>query len=252
MTPGKFHMLRQTKARTVHPEPRNDDTNSAEAAPEKSVALIETFEGSILLARGSIALVSVVGLLVGTVLAPEKTQIITGMTASHLVFGRAAGMTFGYTLGLGHDLVVPINILIETVLVMLFYPLFVFSWRRVVVIPALKTFMDHTQAAAEAHQDKIRRYGMIGLLVFVWLPFWMTGPLVGCIIGFFLGLKGWVNLGIVLTGTYVAILGYAFLLKDLHDRAAAVGPYASFVLLGAIILVVIGAHLLGRRNQKKE
>lgn len=236
----------------MDPDNRNKDTHTTEETPEQKVVLIETFEGSILLAGSSIALVSVVGLLVGTVLAPEKTQIITGMTASHLVFGRAAGMTFGYTLGLGHDLVVPINILIETVLVMIFYPLFVFSWRRVVVFPSLKTFMDRSQAAAEAHQGKIRRYGIIGLFVFVWLPFWMTGPLVGCIIGFFLGLRGWVNLGIVLTGTYVAILGYALLLKDLHDRAAAVGPYATFVLLGAIILVVIGAHLLGRRNQKKD
>jgi len=236
----------------VLPDNGNKEGRPNEEDPAHKVPLIETFEGSILLAGGSIAIVSVVGLLVGSVLSPEKIQIITGMTASHLVFGRAAGMTFGYTLGLGHDLVVPINMLIETVLVMLFYPLFVFSWRRVVVIPALKSFMDRTQAAAEAHQDKIRRYGIIGLFVFVWLPFWMTGPLVGCIIGFFLGLRGWMNLAIVLAGTYVAILGYAFLLKDLHDRAASVGPYASFVLLGAIIAVVIGAHLLGRRNQKKK
>jgi len=235
----------------VHPGDRNNETEPAEENPAQKVALIETFEGSILLAGSSIAIVSVIGLLVGTVLFPEKMQVITGMTASHLVFGRAAGMTFGYTLGLGHDLVVPINMIIETVLVLLFYPLFVFSWRRVVVVPALKTFFGRTQAAAEAHQDKIRRYGIIGLFVFVWFPFWMTGPLVGCVIGFFLGLRGWVNLGIVLTGTYVAILGYAFLLKDLHNRASAVGPYASFVLLGAIIIVVIGAHLLGRRNQKK-
>lgn len=52
------------------------------------------------------------------------------MTATNIIFGRAAGISVGYTMGLDHIVVVTVNMLIETILVLLFYPLFVLSWRR--------------------------------------------------------------------------------------------------------------------------
>lgn len=238
-----------------HPNEEETRTSPEEEPPETNHVevgkLIDSFEGSVLLAGLLIGLGSVICILLGTFFDPENTQIIIGMTASHVMFGRAAGMSFGYTLGLGHNLVVPINMLIETILVMLFYPLFVFSWRRLVIIPSLKNLMDRTREAAEKHEDKIRRYGILGLFIFVWFPFWMTGPLVGCIIGFLMGLRPWLNLSVVLSGTFMAICSYAILLKGLHDKVHAVSPYAPFVLLGIIILLFGGAHLLSGRKKKK-
>ena len=111
--------------------------------------------------------------------------------------------------------------------------------------------MERTRSAAETNQEKIRRYGIFGLFIFVWLPFWMTGPLVGCIIGFFIGLKAWLNLTVVLAGTYVAICGYALILKKLHDHVIDIGPYAPSVLLGVIILLFGGIQLRGRRKKAK-
>jgi hypothetical protein len=50
----------------------------------------------------------------------------------------------------------------------------------------------------------------------VFVPFWMTGPVVGAIIGVLLGLKPRVNLAVVLSATYVAIFLWALLLDELH------------------------------------
>jgi uncharacterized membrane protein len=152
---------------------------------------------------------------------------------------------------MGHGPVIVINALIETVLVLLFYPLFVLSWRHVVFLSILQKTMARAREAAERHQDKIRRYGIIGLFIFVWLPFWMTGPLVGCIIGFFLGLRPWLNLTVVLLGTYAAICGYALLLKELYTSVAKFGPYAPLFLLAAIIGILAIAHwFAGRRKPR--
>jgi uncharacterized membrane protein len=116
------------------------------------------------------------------------------MTATNIIFGRAAGMSFGYAGGLGHCMVMPVNMPVATILVFLFYPLFVFSRQRLRVIKVFKNLMDRTREAAEAHRDTIRKYGILGLITFAWLPFWLTGPLVGCVIGLMLGLRPLLNL----------------------------------------------------------
>lgn len=171
------------------------------------------------------------------------------MTVSHIFFGRIAGISFGYTMGLGHFPVVSINILIETFLVMLFYPLFVFGLRKLVVFPSLGKLMDRTHRAAETHREKIERYGYIGLFLFVWFPFWMTGPLVGCTIGFILGMNPWTNLSVVLGGTYMAVCTYSLLLKGVYDRVQQWGPWAAIIILSIIMVIFGGVHLIFTRQK---
>lgn len=172
------------------------------------------------------------------------------MTATGIMFGRAACMAFGYPLGLGHATVISICIIIETILVLVFYPLFVFSWRHLVVLKWFKGIFERTQRAAEMHKDKIQRYGVIGLFAFVWFPFWMTGPVVGSVIGFLLGLPVWLNMTVVLAGTSAAILGWAFLLRQLHAHVASYSPYAAMILMALLGVIIILGHLLHRPPRK--
>ena len=213
--------------------------------------LLKSPEGRILVTGVVMAVLYIAGVALSSLWDPETAQVIVGMTATHILFGRAAGMSFGYSLGLGHGSVVPVNMLIETVMVLLFFPLFVFSWRRLLIIQSLKDIMDRLHEAADTHRDSIHRYGIIGLMAFVWFPFWMTGPLVGCILGFFIGLRPWLNLTIVLAGTYLAIASWAVLLREIHDRVAAFSPYAPVILLAIVIVIVFSAHLLSRGKKKE-
>ena len=59
-------------------------------------------------------------------------------------------MTFGYALDYGHAIVVLVNLAIETVMIMLLYPLFVFSVRKLMVINPLKGFMHRMHETAMA------------------------------------------------------------------------------------------------------
>ena len=151
-------------------------------------------------------------------------------------------MTYGYTEGLKHSTVIPICIILETIYVLIFYPLFVFSWRRLLVVNRLKNVFKRTQRAAETHTDKVQKYGVIGLFVFVWFPFWMTGPVVGSVIGFLLGLRIWLNMTVVLAGTYAAIVGWAFVAR----HVASYSSYAAMVLIALLVFVIIVRHLLYR------
>ena len=216
--------------------------------------LLTSSEGCLLLIGVALAFIYTFWLGIKLLFSPDESQLLIGMTATALMFGRAAAMAFGYTVGLGHSVVIPICIIIETILVLIFFPLFVFSWQHLLVIKWLKNTFDRIQKSAETHKDKVQKYGVAGVFVFVWFPFWMTGPVVGSAIGFLLGLRLWLNMTVVLAGTYVAIIGWAFLLRQFHQQVASYSSYAAMVLMALLIFVIIVAHLLYRtlhENKKK-
>ncbi|MCI0498581.1 MAG: small multi-drug export protein [Planctomycetales bacterium] len=180
------------------------------------------------------------------VLSIERFHALIAMTAAEVVFGRITCMALGYSTGFSHVEVVLISMFLETVLVMVSYPVFVFIWRQLLVIKWLKKSSDKIRRAAERHKETIRRYGAIGIFIFVWLPFWMTGPVVGCMIGYLLGLRVWVNITTALAGTYVAILGWAYLLRQLHEKTISYSSYAIVAVAVLIAAVMMGLSLRQR------
>ena len=215
-------------------------------------SLLKTPEGHILVTGLVVGVLYVAWIALNGLWEPKRAQIFVAMTATHVLFGRAAGMSFGYTVNLGHITVILTSMTIESIVLLIFYPLFVFSWRHLLVFPILKKTMDRLHQAAEKHRKLIYRYGLFGLFAFVWFPFWMTGSLVGCIIGFLLELRPWVTIGVVLGGGYMAIVSWSFLLHTLHDQAAGFSPYASLSILAILILLALIGSFIGRNKQQKD
>lgn len=211
--------------------------------------LVKTTEGRILVLGVAAAILGfiVMGLLFFW--SPEASRMFGIMSFANAFFGRAVSMSLGYAGGYDHALVVPVNMWMETVFVLLFYPLFVFSVRKLVVFPSLKRFLDRTHEVAERHHEKVRRYGTLGLFIFVWFPFWMTGPVVGAAIGYLLGFQAWLTLSIVLAGTYIAILGWAWLLFDIHTRAAVLGSWVPAVVVAILVLIALAGYWLNPRRK---
>ena len=227
-------------------EPNSEQRNQLKAT------LLTSSEGRLLLIGVTLAFIYTFWLGVKLLFSPEESQVLIGITATEIMFGRATAMAFGYSIGLGHSTVIPICIIIETILVLIFYPLFVFSWRHLLVIKRLKNIFERTHKAAETHKDKVQKYGIIGLFFFVWFPFWMTGPVVGCVIGFLLGLQAWLNITVVLAGTYAAIFGWAFFLRQLHEQVASYSSYAAMVLMALLVIIIIVGQLLHRTLQENK
>ncbi len=187
---------------------------------------------------------------IGWHLFPDSVLPYAIMTGLNLIIGREAGMSFGYANGFDHAHVVPLNILIETIQVLVIYPLFVLSTRQLIKLRTLQPFITRIHRAAESRGGMVRKFGIAGLFVFVFAPFWMTGPVVGAIIGFLIGLRPWVNLAVVLTSTYVAIGVWALLLNELNVWAATVNQFAPYALFLAIVLIAAAMHLLSRHRDR--
>ena len=208
--------------------------------------LLTSSEGRILLIGVFLASAYIFWLGIRLLMAPTEFHVLAAMTAMDIMFGRAAAMAYGYSQQLEHAKVISICMLIEAILVLIVYPLFVFSWQHLLVVKGLKKIFDRIRKAAEAHKDKVQRYGIIGLFAFVWFPFWMTGPVVGCVIGFLLGLRAWINITVVVAGSCLAILVWGIFLSRFHDSVAAYSPQAAMVMMILLIVVIVVGSLLHR------
>ncbi|UCD70221.1 MAG: small multi-drug export protein [Betaproteobacteria bacterium] len=185
----------------------------------------------------------VIVLGIGWLFFPELTLVFIAMTGLNWLIGRAAGMSFGYASNLSHAAVIPANMVIETIQVLLVYPLFVLSVENLLDLPRLKPIFSKLRTAAQARSGAVSNFGIAGLFIFVFMPFWMTGPAVGSIIGFLLGIRPWVNMVVVLSSTYVAICLWGLLLNELNVWASTFGHLAPFALVVAIILLVLGGRV---------
>jgi len=231
---------------------RELERNASGGGERRQAGLLTSQEGRILLLGLLLAALYSTWLALDCPGVSEKPQEFVAMTGTQVIFGRVAGMSFGYAMDIGPGVVVLFSMFIESVLVLLFYPLFVLTWRHLLVIKLLGNFMERTRKAAEAHRDVVIRFGIPGLMFFVWFPFWMTGPLVGSVIGFMLGLRSWVTLTVVLTGTYLAIAGWAILLRKVHERVAAYSPYAPLTVVVILIIILVGVYVLWSTRRKHD
>ena len=215
--------------------------------PEK---LFASIEGRILAIGLMLTALMLVAFGIGWLLHPDSVLAYTAMTSLNLFIGRAAGLAFGYASGFGHGQVIPFNMLVETIKVLVVFPLFVLSWRKLINLSALQPLVSRMHRAAESHGGIVERYGIAGLFVFVLVPFWMTGPVVGAIIGFLIGLRPWVNITVVLVSTNAAIAVWALLLNELSDWAATVNRFAPWALVLAIVLIGAAKYLLHWRQNR--
>jgi len=211
-----------------------------------------TAEGRVLFCGLALLTAYLIFLAVAYFISPAGSQVLIGMTATSILFGRTAGMSFGFALDYGLAAVIAVNLIVEILLVLIIYPLFVFSWRKLLVFEVLVKFMLRVEAAADRHQEKLRRYGVPSLFLFVFLPFWLTGPLVGAVIGFFLGLRPWVNMAVVLSATTLACIAWGVFLRALHEWASGFNPFAPVIILFAFVVFAVLGYLWQSRRHRHE
>jgi uncharacterized membrane protein len=210
---------------------------------------LRNVEARILALGVGLSLLTLVALGVGWLVAPDRTAVFAAMTGLNLTVGRAAGMSFGYASGLGHPAVISSNVLTETIQVLVVYPLFVLGWNNLVDVRYMRRLLVTMRQSAEANQARVERYGMLGLFAFVFLPFWMTGPVVGAIIGHLIGLKARHTLPTVLVATYFAVAVWAVFFERMNELMAEYGRYAAFGTVLAFGAAVIAARAVRSRRR---
>ena len=171
------------------------------------------------------------------IMMTRHAGLILATLTTHLTAGRAVGITTALEGGLTRWQAILLGSLIESAVVCFFFSAFCLSYKRLITVRFLSDAMDNVRRSASSQRRRLLRWGIPGLLVFVWFPFFMTGPVVGSVIGFLLGMRPWVVITVVLTGTITAVISWTFILNEVIGWAQAIGEFVPLMLVGMLLIV---------------
>jgi uncharacterized membrane protein len=145
-----------------------------------------------------------------------------------------AGLSIGIAAQMDTSVLVALNFMIEAIMVLIIYPLFVLSWNKLELVSyqPLNQFLERSRKNADRYKPFMQRYGMVGLILFVLTPFAMTGPVVGSFVGYLIGFRHRVTLFIVLFSTLIAIILWVYLIKNFEEVLIA---YSDMLMTGFFI-----------------
>lgn len=197
-------------------------------------------EGKILLLGVFLFLSLSLFIFVAYAINSDFANKISGMVLTNIAVGRVPSLSFGYASNLSHFTVICTNVLVEMIMVTVIYSAFVFSFNNIINIKILEKFFNDVQEFKKKHESFFQKYGTMGLFIFVFIPFWMTGPIVGSIIGYLIGINHYKIIFIVSIATIIAVSMWGLLLNEL----VVVLNMIDTSLVWLIVVILIGVVLL--------
>ena len=138
-------------------------------------------------------------------------KVLSSTAIIHIMGGRALGIVTCLSAGITLFYTIMYNFFLEIVIVLIAYGIVVLVMRNVIQPKLFNSAVRQAELTAQKQKTKIKKYGSIGLFLFVMFPFFMTGPVTGAIIGYLLNYRPINNFLIVFSGTLASIIIYAFL-----------------------------------------
>lgn len=140
---------------------------------------------------------------------PGLHRVLSSTAIVHIMGGRALGIAACLSADISLFYTISYNFFLEVVIVLITYGTMVLIMRNIIQPKIFRSTVRQAELAAQDQKTNIKKYGTIGLFLFVMLPFFMTGPVIGSIIGYLLNYKAINNFLIVFSGTLSSIIIYA-------------------------------------------
>lgn len=177
---------------------------------------------------------------------------LVAMGLVHIPAGRAVSVAYGIQAGLHPALAAVLAIYLDVMCMFIIYPILVFSYKNLFERRFFKDHMMRMFESAQKSVTRFRRYKIIGVFLFVWFPFWMTGVIGGAILGFLLGLKTWVNLTTVILGTSSAVLCWAYISDNLLGWLGKIHEGVPLAIILVAVLVAAIMRIVSSRKEEKK
>jgi len=178
----------------------------------------------------------------------QAWQLILGQ----ILGGRAVSVSTGLNQGFPKLFLLLQCSLQDITILLLLYPLLVAGYRRVVEIRIVGPAIANVRAAAERSKRNIEPYGAVGLMVFVFFPFWSTGALAGGVVGYLIGMRTWVTFASVITGNFLAVASWIWLFDRMRSFSEHLGDRLPVVMLVMVLAAAVAGQVraLYKRSRK--
>jgi len=176
---------------------------------------------------------------------PGLYKVLSSTAIIHIMGGRALGIVTCLSADISLFYTILYNFFLEVVIVLIAYGIVVLVMRNIIQPKLFDSAVRQAELTAQSQKTKIKKYGSIGLFLFVMFPFFMTGPVIGAIIGYLLNYRAINNFLIVFSGTLASIMIYALIGNNIINF---INQYIHIDVLkkwgGIIIAVLIVVFLI--------
>ncbi len=215
--------------------PESGAVVSGGGEPEKGLRRIEQ--------AGFVLLVGSALFFLGLAVAyPDPYSRVWSLVVGHLVGGRVGNVALGFKFDFpSHFLFFQCSVQ-DFIVLLLFYPLLVTGCNKAIAWPYIGNAIEGVRQSANRHKGRIEPYGVVGLMLFVFFPLWSTGPLVGAVIGYLLGMRPWLIFTSVTIGNLLAVGFWVYFFQQMQ----AFNERWLDGVLAVLAVVLIGSALYFR------
>ncbi|NQT91755.1 MAG: small multi-drug export protein [Lentisphaerae bacterium] len=177
-------------------------------------------------------------------------MVMMGLT--HLLAGRAASIAQGTQAVMHPALISFFAVLFDTIVMLIMFPVMVFSYQNFFERRFFQKHMKPMFDQAQKGLTRLRKAKILGVFMFVWFPFWMTGVIAGSLLGYLLGLRKWVTMLTAVLGNIAAVLCWVYAYDKLFGWLNRTHQNLAAAATLLIILSLVFARLVWKRKEAEE
>jgi uncharacterized membrane protein len=169
---------------------------------------------------------------------PDPYDKVWALILSHITAGRVANAALGIKLEFNYVFLVYQSFIQDAILMLYVYPWFVRGFDHLTHWPII------------GHKKTVAPYGALGLFLFVIFPLWSTGPLVGVLIGYLIGMSALLTFSVVFTANLIAVGAWIWF----YDLLNGYSEGLALSILVIVIVVAVGGTVYSwlSRNRKNK
>lgn len=161
------------------------------------------------------------------------------MAFTELILGRGVAIAKAVEMGMRPGWILFLATYVDAVTVFLCYPVLILACRNLLEGRPVNRRVRGIIDAAEKNVGRFSKCKIAGIFLFVWLPFFMTGVVVGAVLGYLLGLKTWTNMATVVAGTMTAALCWLHTYGPLYGWLSRIHSEIPAAFTGLLIVTLL-------------
>lgn len=136
----------------------------------------------------------------------------------------------------------------DIIVLMVIYPWLVVAYSRAAQWRYIGPFFRDIRESAESHRKRVDWLGPLGLVMFVFFPFWSTGPLVGGMIGYLMGLRPWLLFSSVFLGNMLSVIVGIYAFETVHRFDETLGARLPAIIFLFVVGLLAAGYITARRK----
>jgi uncharacterized membrane protein len=182
-------------------------------------------------------------------------KLISMVTAFHLG-GRLAIIGAGLELNFSALSIIFIILTYLTTFLLIMLSVIGFLWVRAQEFKLFKNFVETRMKKAEKRAKTLKKWSWIGIVAFVWMPFPMTGAIMGFLIARAEGYKSLTSIMITIPSMWFGVVCWTLWFDELYKLIEKIGPQLTryvtiFLVLLPLLYYISSTFIKKSRSLKK-